>query len=149
MKCLNTYGCNNEAVSLKINGKICKNFCSYECCLIYKGKKKPPIPERKIFDDPERQHLHDLYIWALTGIDPRKPYIRPKKRGVKKGTIRGSYKIKKKRISYVKNCLCCNREFTTKNKNRKYCNQACKQRTHRKRKIIFEIEREKVELANL
>ena len=34
MKCLNTYGCTNEAAPNS-------NFCSEKCRLIYEGKEKP------------------------------------------------------------------------------------------------------------
>jgi hypothetical protein len=62
--CLNTRGCyHKEAKYIKeINSS---NFCSLECYYRYTGRKKPSIPERKIFADPERQQLHDLYRWAL------------------------------------------------------------------------------------
>jgi len=76
MKCLSTYNCNNEAKYVKeIN---CSNFCSYECYLIYKGEKKPPVPKRRIFEDPERQQLHDLYIWARGGKEP--DWVKKKRR---------------------------------------------------------------------
>lgn len=149
MNCLNSFGCTEEATELTINGKKCKNFCCKECYLIYKGEIKPQIPERKTFKDPDRQWQHDLYIWAMTGTDPRKPYIEPKKRGVKKGSIRGSYKItKKKRKLNTKICPDCNREFTTSNKNKNYCNNKCKQKAYRKRRKINEIKRKKDEFEN-
>jgi hypothetical protein len=74
---MNTRGaCENEAQCIK---EIkCKNFCSYECYLLYIGKKKPSIPERKKFDDPERQRTHDLYRWALGGEIPE--WIKAKER---------------------------------------------------------------------
>ena len=151
MNCLNTYNCNNEAVSVKETN--CSNFCSYSCSLVYKGKEKPSIPKRKTFEDPERQQIHDLYIWARTDIDPRKPYRYPKKRGVKKGTKRGSYKTKEKknknRKLYQKKCLDCNRIITTSNKRNIYCDGKCKQRSYRQRKAKKEIERKKAIMSNV
>ena len=69
MKCLNTRGgCNKEAIY--IEELHCSNFCSYECYLIYVGKKKPSINKRKQFKNHSRQKIHDLYIWAMTDIVP-------------------------------------------------------------------------------
>ena len=86
----------------------------------------------------------------MTGIDPRKPYIEPKKRGVKEGTERGHYKIKKKnRRLYTKICLGCGQEFTTYNKAKIYHNRACKQCTYRKRRIILGIEIKKAEMTRI
>ena len=139
MKCLNTYGgCKNEARYIKkIN---CSNFCSYTCYLLYIGKKKLPVPKRKIFDDPGRQLQHDLYIWALSGIDPRKPYVEPKKRGVKKGTKRGPYK--KQRIKErTFRCKGCGRTMTLKsNRKKTYCSESCRRRYWRRVKHQKEVE---------
>jgi len=68
MKCLNTRGCNNEATEIKEIG--CSNFCSYECFLICNDKRNEPVSQRKTFEDTKRQELHDLYIYARSGIEP-------------------------------------------------------------------------------
>jgi len=129
---MNTRGaCENEARYIKrIN---CSNFCSYECYLIYIGRKKPRVPERKKFDDPERQHLHDLYLWVLTGVDPRKPIVEPKKRGVKSGSMRGSYK-RRKTQNYSYTCKGCGGIYKSASKRKKYHSDSCRRRYWRKKK---------------
>ncbi len=68
-RCLSTYsGCNNKAKFIKLINS--NNFCSIPCYQLYTGQKKPSIPTRKIFDNPERQQLHDLYRWALGAEKP-------------------------------------------------------------------------------
>ena len=142
--CLNSRGCNNEAVyieELKSN-----SFCSTECCLIYKGKMDRPMPVRQKFKDPKRQHTHDLFIWAVTGIDPREPYIPPAPRGVQKGEIRGKYRVKEKvkKIELKSICLGCGKEFIPLSRKQKYHSVACKQQTYRKRKNKSDSERRKI-----
>jgi len=135
MICMNTRGaCNKEARYIKrIN---CSNFCSYECYLIYIGRKKPRVPKRKKFDDPERQHLHDLYLWALTGVDPRKSDVEPKERGVKLGSKRGPYKKRKQRKAkkYTKTCKGCGVTFTTDSKRKEFHSEACRRAYWRRKK---------------
>jgi hypothetical protein len=147
---LNSRGCNNEATEVMLHGKKCNNFCCYDCYLIYKGKKRPPAPIRQKFEDPDRQRLHDLYIWAMTDKDPRKPYIEPGRRGVKTGTIRGNYKTKTKKSNLIKkNCKTCGREFTTSNTRKICCSNRCRQKAYRKRKTISEVERKKELFKNI
>ena len=68
--CLNTRGCYyNQTKYIKIINS--SNFCSYDLCyLLYTGRKKRPIPIREIYNDPERQQLHDLFRWALGAEKP-------------------------------------------------------------------------------
>jgi len=92
MKCLNSRGCyGKDAVSLAFshNGKYINtnNFCSIECYLIYSGERDPPKKEHQVFQDPERQVIHDIYIRYYG-----KEIKGPEKRGVKPGIKRGSYK---------------------------------------------------------
>jgi hypothetical protein len=131
---MNTRGaCENEAYYIKENN--CCNFCSIECRLIYRGDKKPKILERKKFDDPERQHLHDLYLWALTDIDPRKPPVEPMKRGVKLGSKRGPYKKKKRREKrYTFVCKGCGGTYKYYSKRKKYHSDACRRAYWRRKK---------------
>ncbi|MCJ7572000.1 MAG: hypothetical protein MUO82_09020 [Candidatus Thermoplasmatota archaeon] len=226
MFCLNSRGCNNAAKYIEEIKS--SNFCSYECYLIYKGEMKPRTPIRKTFKDKERQHLHDLYIWAVTGDRPdwveknikrpnpeewivtiekstylwddferkytrymlgyglvddfgnlitdensdyykavierinnvqfkpetifiQKTQILPKiKKGVKKGSIRGHYKIKEEKQELcTKICLGCGQKFATCIKQQRYHTDACKQDAYRKRKNSMEIERKKVEFMNI
>jgi len=91
MKCLNSRGCyNKDAVRLAFshNGKYIAtdNFCSIECYLIYSGECDPPKKGHQVFQDPERQIIHDIYFKHFCdGIPKKKP-------GVKLGIKRGSYK---------------------------------------------------------
>jgi hypothetical protein len=75
--CLSTRGaCNNEAIYIEAIRS--NNFCSIKCFKEYTGEIKPTIPERKIFDDPEQQQLHDLYRWSLGAEKP--DWIKQKER---------------------------------------------------------------------
>ncbi|MCU0851144.1 MAG: hypothetical protein MUC80_07750 [Candidatus Thermoplasmatota archaeon] len=67
--CSNTRGCyHKDAKYIKeINSSA---FCSIRCCKLYTREIKPSVPERKIFNDPERQRQHDLYRWALGAEKP-------------------------------------------------------------------------------
>lgn len=71
----------------------------------------------------------------------------PKKRGVKEGTVRGKYNIKKKAIKNPNKvtftCKQCGREDTyiRKGKRRKeFCSNKCRQKAYRQRKELKEIE---------
>ncbi|MCJ7571999.1 MAG: hypothetical protein MUO82_09015 [Candidatus Thermoplasmatota archaeon] len=44
-------------------------------------------------------------------------------------------------------CLSCSQEFTMFNKKQKYHSRACKQHAYRKRTIIKEVERKKIEFT--
>ena len=71
----------------------------------------------------------------------------PKKRGVKKGTKRGSYKTKKRaikgrnEITFV--CKQCGRKRTYIRKGKRlkeFCNNACKQKYYRQQKLKRELQ---------
>ena len=70
MKCLNTYGaCQKEAVYIEAIDS--NNFCSLDCFNIYMGRSNIKKPSRRRYDNQERQLIHDLYIWAVTGKEPK------------------------------------------------------------------------------
>jgi len=130
MKCLNTRGCyGKDAVPLAFshNGKYINtdNFCSIECYLIYSGECDPPKKEHQVFQDPEHQLIHDIYIrhYGKEEKEPKKP-------GVKLGTKRGQYK--KLKIAKL--------EKRQKERDRKK-KQRERVRKHRERKKQSEIKR--------
>jgi hypothetical protein len=125
MKCLNTKGCyGKDAKHLDFYWKarriVTNKFCSKECYLIYIGEKPHPI----------------------LGTEP-------KKRGVKKGAIRGPYTSRKtgaiedKRFITTK-CKQCGNNFRYLRKGkrlREYCSNKCKQKYYRENKKRKEIKR--------
>jgi len=81
MKCLNTYGCQNEAPA----GQV---FCSEKCRLIYRGELKPDYSAYKIYrgSDPELKIIDDIFQKYYGCKQEQK-----KQRGVKPGMKRGEY----------------------------------------------------------
>ncbi len=129
MKCLNTKGCYSKETR---NGS---NFCSDDCRLIYENRKKPPKRTRQIYDDPERQLIHDIYIKYYG-----KQETPTNNRGVKKGTKRGSY-VKKhtKKRTFI--CKGCGRTFTLKSKRKKqFHSETCRRGYWRRMKRQKDVE---------
>jgi len=137
MKCLNTRGCyGKDAVSLAFshNGKYINtdNFCSIECYLIYSGECDPPKKEHQVFQDPERQLIHDIYIRHY-GKDEKET----EKRGVKPGTKRGQYK-KPKIAKLEKRDKERHRKQKQREWTRKYRERKKREEIVRKQQLILE-----------
>ncbi|MCJ7571816.1 MAG: hypothetical protein MUO82_08070 [Candidatus Thermoplasmatota archaeon] len=81
MKCLNTYGCQNEAV-------VGSNFCSEKCRFIYRGELEPDYSNYKPYTESDKKKKIVDYIFQKyygCNQEQKKPP------GVKPGTKRGSY----------------------------------------------------------
>lgn len=129
MKCLNTKGCYNRKAKKE------SNFCSNECRLTYENKLAPSKRKREVYNDPERQQLHDIFIKYYG-----KQNTLINKRGVKKGEFRGPYrknKIKKRTFT----CKGCGGTYSVKSKRMKqFHSEACRRRYWRKKKKQKELE---------
>lgn len=128
MNCLNTKGCYNK------KARKGSNFCSDDCRLIYENRIEPPKGKRKIYYDPERQKLHDIYF---------KHYCEQPtsaKRGVKRGEKRGPYKKTRARMkTFV--CKGCGRTFKLKSKRKKqFHSETCRRKYWRDKKNLKDAE---------
>lgn len=129
MNCLNSRGCNDkDAVHLAFshNGKYIDtdNFCSENCYLIYIGEREPSKKKYQVFQNLDRQIIHDIYFkYYCNGMPKKKP-------GVKPGTKRGIYK--KPKIARLEKRQ---KEHDRKKKQRERI------RKHRQRKKHSEIKR--------
>jgi len=81
-KCLNTYGCKNDALPGQ-------NFCSEKCRLIYMGELPPDYSNCKPYKgkDPDKKLVDNIFQKYYGNKKEQ-----PKKRGVKKDQKRGPYK---------------------------------------------------------